>query len=108
VGAQFSMSRERVRQIADLTVPRFSRTFLPQIERADQLLAMQMPFAADEAALMLVEYGVSTSPIDPSAIEILARLLDYQLDFHVDVHNGVRVVIPVGARSVASSGPQRS
>src|ERR1700685_1147297 len=70
VAEEFSMSRERVRQIADLTVPRFSRTFLPQIERADQLLAMQMPFAADEAALALVEYGVSTSPVDPSVIEI--------------------------------------
>jgi hypothetical protein len=102
VAEEFSMSRERVRQIADLTVPRFSRTFLPQIERADQLLAMQMPFAADEAALALVEYGVSTSPVDPSVIEILARLLDYELDFHVDVHNGVRLVIPIGSRSVAS------
>ncbi|HEY5245478.1 MAG TPA: sigma factor-like helix-turn-helix DNA-binding protein [Acidimicrobiales bacterium] len=102
VAEEFSVSRERVRQIADLTVPRFSRTFLPQIERANQLLAMQMPFAADAAALALVEYGVSTSPIDPSVIEILARLLDYELDFHVDVHNGVRVVIPVGSRSVAS------
>ena len=30
VAEEFSMSRERVRQVADLTVPRFSRTFLPR------------------------------------------------------------------------------
>jgi hypothetical protein len=76
------------------------------ISVADWLFAQQMPFAADEAALMLVDHGVSALPIDPSAIEVLARLLDYQLDFHVDIRDGV--VVPAGSRSVTSSGRRRS
>jgi hypothetical protein len=98
----FSITRERVRQITAKTIERISPTYLPQIERAVQLVTDHAPISAAEAADLLVRHGLSTVPIDPDALKTAADLLGYDVSFHVDPGDGLRYIL---AQGLVGTGP---
>jgi len=102
VGDEFSMTRERVRQIVSRTVNRLGRTYLPQIEHAVQLLTNHAPLTATEAAQLLADRGLSTIPFHPISLETVAELLGYEVTFRVDPGDGSSYVL---ARGVTGTGP---
>ena len=77
VGDEFSITRERVRQIASRTIDRIGRAYLPQVERAAQLVSDNAPIAVDAAAQLLVDEGLSGEPIDPGFLKVAAEWLGY-------------------------------
>jgi hypothetical protein len=102
VAEEFSITRERVRQIAARAVDRISRSYLPQTERAVQAVTDHSPIAADDAARLLVDQGLSTVPIDPTSLKAAAELLGYDVSFHVDPGDGVPYVL---AQGLVGTGP---
>jgi hypothetical protein len=103
VGEQFSITRERVRQLVTKIVKRIGPTYLPQIEHAVQLVTDHAPIAAADAARLLVDHGLSTVPIDPSPLKAAAELIGYDVSFHIDDGDGaVRYVL---AKGLVGTGP---
>jgi len=102
VGEQFSITRERVRQIVTKIVKRIGPTYLPQIERAVQLVTDHAPIAAADAARLLVDHGLSTVPIDPNSLKAAAELVGYDVSFHIDDGGDIRYVL---AKGLVGTGP---
>lgn len=102
VANKFSLTRERVRQIADRAVGRVGTWYMPQIERAVQLIADHAPITTHDAAHLLVDEGLSTVPIEPVSLKAAAELLGYDLTFHIDPGEGVPYVL---AKGLAGTGP---
>ena len=102
VGDEFSMTRERVRQIVMRAKERMGPTYLPQIERAIQLIADRAPITGPDAARLLVELGLSTAPIEPVSLRDAAELLGYEVTFQIDPGDGVPYVL---AQGQARTGP---
>jgi len=96
VGRQFSISKERARQVTDRTVERLDGAYLPQLRLAGQLLRRSAPITAADGARHLVDGGVATTPVDPSAVTALCELLGYPVPFEVDAGGGVPLVVPAG------------
>jgi hypothetical protein len=96
VGEEFSITRERVRQVTTKIVDRVGPTYLPQVERAVQLITDHAPIAAADAARLLVDHGLSTVPIDPTSLKAAAELVGYDVSFQVDPADGVPYVLAQG------------
>ena len=96
VGQQFSVSKERARQITDRTIQRLQGAYLPQLEPAGRLLGGAAPVTATEAAGRLVDDGLSSAPIEPTVVAALAELLGYPVPFQVDAGDGPPLVVPPG------------
>ena len=107
VGEEFSISKERVRQIVDRTTDRLAHAFLPQVERAARLLADEAPMTIGAAARLLADRSLSTEPFDPHVVAVVAGLTGYRAPFVVDSAAGVELVV-TDARSAARSTAQRS
>lgn len=102
VGEAFSLTRERVRQIVNGVLGRLGHPYLPQVERALQLVTDRAPITADAAAWLLVEENLSTVPIDPASLRSAAELLGYEPEFHVDRTDGIDLVL---AQGLTGTGP---
>ena len=96
VGEQFSITRERVRQIVKRVLSRIGRAYLPQLMIAVETLTDAAPMTVPDASNLLVERGLSTVPIDPSVIRRAADLLGYEVTFHVDSVRDVDYVLAEG------------
>jgi hypothetical protein len=97
VGEEFSISKERVRQIVDRTTDRLDHAFLPQVERAARLLADEAPMTIGAAARRLADRSLSTEPFDPHVVAVVAGLTGYPAPFVVDSAAGVELVVTDGA-----------
>lgn len=113
VGDEFSMTRERVRQIVEKVLRRVGHTYLPQIESAVELLTRRAPIFVDDAARLLVEEGLATVPIAPAALRAAAELLGYEVTFQVDpgdgdvafvVARGLKTTVPIFAAARREAG----
>lgn len=102
VGDEFSLTRERVRQIVGKRTGRISQPYLPQLEKAVRLVASRAPIASSDAARLLVDEGVSMVPIDPRSLMATAELLGYDVDFQIDPGDGAEYVL---AQGLAGTGP---
>lgn len=102
VGDEFSVTRERVRQIVSRTVERIGHTYVPQVERAVQLVTDRAPIAAVDAARLLVDEGLSTVPLDPISLKSAAERLGYDVTFHVDYGDGMPCVMAHGLAGTGS------
>jgi hypothetical protein len=97
VGDRFALTKERIRQIVDRTTARLDGAYLPQLERAVQLLADRVPMTASEAARLLADHGLSQAPVDVAQVVALADLLGYRAGVQVDGHGRVPLVLAAGA-----------
>jgi hypothetical protein len=97
VGEEFSITKERVRQIVDRTTDRLGHGFLPQIERAARLLGDRAPMTVDAAARLLADEALSTEPFDPLVVAVVAGLTGYETRIVVDSAAGVELVVADGA-----------
>jgi hypothetical protein len=88
VGDEFSLTRERIRQIVTKVLDRVGQTYLPQIERAIELLTERAPISVDEAARLLVKKGLATIHLAPVALQTAAELLGYEVTYHIDSGEG--------------------
>jgi hypothetical protein len=102
VGEEFSITRERVRQIVSRTIDRIGNTYLPQVERAAKLVTDHAPIAAEAAARLLVEEGLSSEPLDPAFLKMAAERLGYDVAVHVDYSGGGACVM---AGDLTGTGP---
>jgi hypothetical protein len=101
-GHAFNLSGESVRQIEGRVRKRIDRTYLPQIQRAVDLLTDRAPLRPDDAARLLQKEGLSTVPIHPSALAEAANLLGYEVSFQIDLVDGQAYVVAQGA---SGAGP---
>jgi hypothetical protein len=97
VGDDFSMTKERVRQIVDRTTARLDGAYLPQIGRAADVLAERAPMAANAAARVLADRSLSTEPFDPHVVVVAAELTGYPVRFAVDSTAGIPLVVADGS-----------
>jgi len=102
IGDAFRMSRERIRQIERRVTERIGRTYLPQIERAVELLTERAPLRPDQAAQLLVREGLTTVPLHLAGLAVAATLLGYEVTFHMDTGDGAGYVL---AQGVTGTGP---
>ncbi|MDA8400379.1 MAG: hypothetical protein M0008_10120 [Actinomycetota bacterium] len=93
VGNEFSVTRERVRQVADRSLGSIRSKYLPQLEAAIRLISEECPIPASDAAVLLVERGISKVPIHPKAIAAAGSALDYEVTFTIDDSIGTRYVL---------------
>lgn len=96
VAARHEMSRERVRQVVERVSERVRGAYLPQVERAADLLARDAPMTAADAAALLVGEGLAVEPLDPWSVLSLADSLGYPTAVQVDDAGGTRLVLPDG------------
>jgi hypothetical protein len=96
VGDQFALTKERIRQIVDRTTARLDGAYLPQLERAGQLLADRAPMTVSQGARLLVDQGLSEGPVDVAELVALADLLGYQAGVQVDDGGRVPLVLAAG------------
>ncbi len=104
VGEEFSISKERVRQIVDRTTDRLAHAFLPQVGRAARLLADEAPMTIGAAARLLADRSLSTEPFDPHVVAVVAGLTGYPVPFVVDSAAGVELVVTDSAVDGAVDG----
>lgn len=97
-----SLSRERVRQIVKKYVDEIEQSYMPQIEKAAELVADSAPLPARSAGDKLVEHGLSKTPIDAHALLIAADIFGYEVGFEIDSGDGEEYVVALGA---IASGP---
>lgn len=96
VGDEFSITRERVRQVVDSASGRIRSTYVPQVAAAIRAITEAAPIAADEASQILVERGMSTVPLQPKPLASAGRLLGYEVTFALDSSMGVQFVLAGG------------
>jgi hypothetical protein len=102
VGDAFKLTRERVRQVTAKVLDRLVPTYLPQLEVAIQELESAAPITVADARLLLVEKGVSSSPLDPRGVVAVAALLGYEASFHIDAGDGSPWILPAGRAGTAA------
>jgi hypothetical protein len=93
VADTYGITRERIRQVTSRWVPRLEQTYLPQLEKAVQVLSDCAPESADRAMHILVEEKLSTVPVHPSSVKGLAEAVGYDVPFRVDRVDGVEYVL---------------
>lgn len=93
VGDAFGMTRERVRQIESRITKRLRGAYLPQVERAMELVASRAPLHPNEAAQVLVDEQISTVPVHPAGLRSVAELLGYEATFRIEQSNGLSYVL---------------
>jgi hypothetical protein len=92
VGGTFGITRERVRQIVQKWSERLKGAYLPQVERAVQLLTERATITTAAAANLLVDLQLCAVPMSPAALESAAKLLGYDVTFQLDSADGVDYV----------------
>lgn len=102
VGEAFGLTRERVRQITAKVLNRLMPTYLPQLERAIQELETAAPVPVADARDLLVDAGISSTPLDPRGVATVAGLLGYEATFQVDAADGSPWILPAGQAGTAA------
>jgi Sigma-70, region 4 len=102
IGDSAGITRERVRQIVQRWSERLQGAYLPQVERAVQLLTERAPITTGDAASLLIDLQLCTVPMHPVALEAAAKLAGYEVTFQLDSADGVDYV---QARGLSGVGP---
>lgn len=102
IADEVSLSRERVRQIVKRYVDEIEQSYMPQIEKAAELVAELAPLSAKATGHKLVEHGLSNTPIDAPALLSAAEIFGYEVGFEIDSWDGQDYVVAQGG---VASGP---
>ena len=96
VGAQFGMTRERVRQIETTALKRLSRSarpYAPAIDRAIALIEKAAPLPADDVVVELQKAGITETAVDIDAVEAAATFLGRGTHFSAKATRAGRMVL---------------
>jgi len=102
IADRFSVTRERVRQVVKRIVDHIRVAYVPQVERAVQVVTDSAPLQAIDVGPLLVDQGLSSIPIEASSLQATAEILGYEVTFEIDPGDGVPYVLAQGS---VASGP---
>ena len=102
VGAEFALTRERVRQVVARALKRLGPTYMPQLQHALDLISARSPLRADEVAPLLIGEGLATVPFTAAAIIVASQMLGYDANFDVVTRDGVALVAASGAGNLSA------
>lgn len=85
-GERLGLTRERVRQVAAKVEKRWASSppDLPGVAAAVTALARAVPLSADDAARLVIEHGLTETPVHPAGLKVLAERLDIAVPWEVD------------------------
>lgn len=102
IADRFSVTRERVRQVIGRIVDQIHVAYVPQVERAVQIVTDSAPLRALDVGPLLVAAGHSSIPVAVSSLQATAEVFGYEVTFEIDPGDGVPYVL---ARGSVTSGP---
>jgi hypothetical protein len=85
-GELIGVTRERIRQIQNKAYKRLDKLsngckiYLPQLDKAIDVLEKSSPLTEDEAASLLSKNGISQEPFHPASVLAIAETLGYEND----------------------------
>ena len=101
-GLVAGVTRERVRQIeTKLMAALAGPAYVPQLQRALDLLEAESPVTTSSAGRLLAQQGISRGPLHPSGILKAAELFHYSTELAIEKTTGGEVVSIRGNRHAA-------
>lgn len=89
------LSRERVRQLLKRIEDRMPKhpIFMPALDKAINVLAVQAPIDAEQAAQLLVTEGISLQPFSPLSVLEVAKAGGREAPFEIEEHRGRSIIM---------------